>query len=82
MHNEYLHADDYRIVKLLNDAGIGVSVSQFASTIDISRFLHSIYWNLGIFLDLQCSISDKDVMELFYEVLYCLNHVTLPTFGD
>lgn len=64
----YFDIDDYQILKLLNEAGIGVSITQFTSMINIPQFLHTTYWNLGIFVDLECLVSDEDIVKLFYEV--------------
>ncbi|XP_026674186.1 ionotropic receptor 75a-like [Ceratina calcarata] len=58
---------DYQITKILNEADIGVSVNQLKSTTDVSRFLHTKYTKLGIFLDLQCWIANKDVIKLLDE---------------
>ncbi|XP_043525262.1 uncharacterized protein LOC122536725, partial [Frieseomelitta varia] len=59
--------NDYQVVKLLNDVGIMVSINHFTSTIDVFRFLRTTYWNLGIFLDLRCSVADENIMKIFYE---------------
>lgn len=64
----YFDIDDYQILKLLNEVGIGVSITQFTSIINIPQFLHTIYWNLGIFVDLECLVSDENIVKLFYEV--------------
>ncbi|XP_017752452.1 PREDICTED: uncharacterized protein LOC108545386 [Eufriesea mexicana] len=65
--SRWIYNRDYQLFKLLSDAGIGVAISQFKSTLNISQFLHTRYCNLGIFLNLQCSIADKDVVKIFYE---------------
>ncbi|CAL7944852.1 unnamed protein product [Xylocopa violacea] len=69
--------DDFRLIKLLNDIGIAVSINQLRSTIDIPRFLHTNYSKLGAFLDLQCQIADEDVVKLFNETTshYMFGHL-------
>ncbi|PBC29009.1 hypothetical protein APICC_09986 [Apis cerana cerana] len=70
-------ANDYQILKLLNEVGIGVSITQFTSIINIPQFLHTTYWNLGIFVDLECLVSDEDIVKLFYETsaYYMFDHL-------
>ncbi|XP_076766933.1 ionotropic receptor 75a [Xylocopa sonorina] len=69
--------DDIRLIKLLNNVGIAVSINQLASTIDVPRFLQSNYSNLGVFLDLQCWIADEDDVKLFNETTshYIFDHL-------
>ncbi|XP_034196183.1 ionotropic receptor 75a [Osmia lignaria lignaria] len=69
--------NDYQIIRIFNEAGIAASIKQLTSNIDISQFLYSDHWNLGVFLDLQCSFTDDDVVKLFSETsaYYMFDHL-------
>ncbi|XP_043262967.1 ionotropic receptor 75a-like [Colletes gigas] len=60
------YQNDYQITRVLNDAGISVSVQQFGSNVNVSRFLDTKYWKIGVFLDLRCW-SDEETIKIFNE---------------
>ncbi|KZC03889.1 hypothetical protein WN55_00069, partial [Dufourea novaeangliae] len=70
-------ADDIEIIKVLNDAGILVSIKRLDSNIDVSRFLETTYWKLGVFMDLRCPFADSDAANIFYEASahYMFDHL-------
>ncbi|KOC69526.1 hypothetical protein WH47_05469 [Habropoda laboriosa] len=69
--------NDYQIIKRFNGAMIPVSIKQLSPNINISRFLNTSCWNLGVFLDLQCSFADEVVTKLFNEAstYYMFDHL-------
>ncbi|XP_053976501.1 ionotropic receptor 75a-like [Hylaeus volcanicus] len=72
--------NNYQIIRLLNDVGISVSIHQLGSNVNISRFLHTEYWGLGVFLDLRCS-TDEESVTIFNEVkLNRENYIVLIYF--
>ncbi|XP_076380508.1 ionotropic receptor 75a isoform X1 [Megalopta genalis] len=59
--------NDFKTAKVLNDAGMTVSLTRFGSNIDLLRFLWTEYGNLGVFLDLGCSDEDDHVSNIYDE---------------
>ncbi|XP_015437865.1 PREDICTED: uncharacterized protein LOC107192984 [Dufourea novaeangliae] len=73
----FIEIHDIEIIKVLNDAGILVSIKRLDSNIDVSRFLETTYWKLGVFMDLRCPFADSDAANIFYEASahYMFDHL-------
>ncbi|XP_076293992.1 ionotropic receptor 75a [Lasioglossum baleicum] len=59
--------NDVKTAKILNDAGITVSLRRFGTNVDLWRFLWTQYGNLGVFLDLRCADKNDDVSNIYDE---------------
>lgn len=63
----YLISDDVEFIKAFNNFGINALTIRSNMEFYINKIVNSVYWKIGIFLDIRCQ-NPKEVSEILKKV--------------